>query len=180
MRGGKVVVTSGNPCLCGDCGGGPPPTTGACCIAGVCSIKTAAECATLGGNFAGVGTNCTTTPCVCPDPVIHADISIKFSGISVCPPFIDVSINGTFSATWDGFEWVGIGGKFKPSEFEDETDAFFFVNCVSGIFNVVYAADNIFTQQFFNGTGPLPSTSNAFVNCVSGGIGELGTSVISL
>ncbi len=38
------------------------PTTGACCLAnGMCSITTAAAC--IGGNFQGVGTSCTPSPC---------------------------------------------------------------------------------------------------------------------
>jgi hypothetical protein len=39
---------------------GGAPTTGSCCIAGVCSITTAAGCS---GNFGGVGTTCTPDPC---------------------------------------------------------------------------------------------------------------------
>ncbi len=42
----------------------PPAQVGACCLpSGNCSITTAAECATLGGTFQGVGTSCTPNPC---------------------------------------------------------------------------------------------------------------------
>ncbi len=60
---------------CDDCGGA---TTGACCIDGVCSIRSHDDCAGLGGIYQGNGIPCDPTPCiglccqpitVCPDPV---------------------------------------------------------------------------------------------------------------
>jgi len=41
----------------------PATATGACCIGGVCSIKTELDCLSQGGTYAGDGTNCTTHPC---------------------------------------------------------------------------------------------------------------------
>ncbi len=62
LRGNKVVVTTGNPCLCGDCGGGGGGgTTGACCDEfNNCTITTEAGCA---GTFQGIGTVCDPNPC---------------------------------------------------------------------------------------------------------------------
>lgn len=40
-----------------------PGTTGACCIDGVCSIKTRAECEAAGGTYQGDGTTCDQHPC---------------------------------------------------------------------------------------------------------------------
>jgi hypothetical protein len=47
----------GNYSICTDtpCGSS---FNGACCVDGVCSLKTSSECATLRGSFLGVGTNC--------------------------------------------------------------------------------------------------------------------------
>ncbi len=42
---------------CDDCGGG------ACCIAGVCSQKTLAECLSAGGGYFGDGTTCPSPDC---------------------------------------------------------------------------------------------------------------------
>ena len=42
----------------------PVTATGSCCISGVCSIKTELECLSLGGTYAGDGTDCTSNPCV--------------------------------------------------------------------------------------------------------------------
>jgi hypothetical protein len=48
--------------------GTPPPTpTGACCIAGVCSILTEAACILAGGTYQGDGTPCSPNPCTEPD-----------------------------------------------------------------------------------------------------------------
>ncbi len=88
ISGSKVVVTSGNPCACGDCGGPtPPPTnTGACCKDGECSVGTRAECDAVHGAYLGDGTNCvvnhcvdtTLGCCVCPDePDLCATIFVS-------------------------------------------------------------------------------------------------------
>lgn len=45
----------------------PPRVTGACCIAGVCSINTQANCELLGGVFLGADTECGETTCNDPD-----------------------------------------------------------------------------------------------------------------
>jgi len=43
-----------------------PPVTGACCVAGVCSVLTPAACATASGEYKGDNTACTPNPCVQP------------------------------------------------------------------------------------------------------------------
>ncbi|MEK6676289.1 MAG: IPTL-CTERM sorting domain-containing protein [Planctomycetota bacterium] len=52
-----VMSSSGGPCnptvLCA-----AVTPTGACCVAGVCSIQTAANCAAAGGSYLGDGTSC--------------------------------------------------------------------------------------------------------------------------
>jgi hypothetical protein len=40
--------------------------TGACCVAGVCSVLTPAACATASGEYKGDNTACTPNPCVQP------------------------------------------------------------------------------------------------------------------
>ncbi len=65
ISGSKVVVTSGGPCACGDCGGGGgggcPPGTGACCRGdGSCTCETEEQCIAGGGTFQGG--DC---PCCC-------------------------------------------------------------------------------------------------------------------
>jgi len=44
----------------------PPTVTGACCVAGLCSVRTQAECTSLGGSFQGAGSSCTPNPCAQP------------------------------------------------------------------------------------------------------------------
>ncbi len=68
LRGKKVIVTTGNPCLCGDCGGSTPSTPGACCHTdGSCDIQTSAGCASSGGAYQGDGTTCVDVDCTnCP------------------------------------------------------------------------------------------------------------------
>jgi hypothetical protein len=44
-------------------GGGSPGATGACCIGDVCSIRTAASCASAGGHYLGNGTTCSGVDC---------------------------------------------------------------------------------------------------------------------
>lgn len=41
----------------------PPPGAGACCIDGVCSLKTEAECQAAGGAFRGAGVACADDTC---------------------------------------------------------------------------------------------------------------------
>lgn len=55
MSGAKVVTTSGDPCPCGDCGGGGSGNTGACCNGISCSQTTEEGCE---GVFQGVGVPC--------------------------------------------------------------------------------------------------------------------------
>jgi len=50
-----------------NCGGGQVPT-GACCVAGSCSIQTAADCSAAGGAYQGDGTGCSPSPCGGGDP----------------------------------------------------------------------------------------------------------------
>ncbi len=44
----------------------PPVVSGACCVAGNCSVRTQTECTSQGGTFQGNGTTCTPNPCVLP------------------------------------------------------------------------------------------------------------------
>ncbi len=71
LRGNKVIVTTGDPCLCGDCGGGGG-ATGACCdIDGACHItRGEAICKEIYGDTAmyqGDGTVCDPNPCTQPE-----------------------------------------------------------------------------------------------------------------
>ncbi len=58
LSGGRVVTTPGQPCACGDCGGGGG--IGACCIDGECSQTTEADCA---GVWQGPGSECGDALC---------------------------------------------------------------------------------------------------------------------
>lgn len=44
--------------------GAPPVATGACCVAGVCSIKTQAQCTADGGVYIGDNTTCGAGTCL--------------------------------------------------------------------------------------------------------------------
>jgi len=58
-------------------GGGSPggAATGACCVGSVCSITTAADCASAGGIYQGDGTDCDPNPCLAGTIQIHAELS---------------------------------------------------------------------------------------------------------
>ncbi len=58
----KLIVNAGHQ-LSTACGG----PTGACCIAGVCSIKSSSACIAAGGTYYGDGKSCSPNPCLsCP------------------------------------------------------------------------------------------------------------------
>lgn len=53
------------------------PATGACCVAGTCTVQAADDCAMLGGEYIGDGTAC--EPGICPVPVYGGDIALGLS-----------------------------------------------------------------------------------------------------
>jgi hypothetical protein len=59
LKDSKVLLHSGSVAISNIC-----CCTGACCIGGVCSIHTAADCNSMGGNYRGDGTVCTPNPCI--------------------------------------------------------------------------------------------------------------------
>lgn len=103
---------------------GPTPTTGACCIDGICSITTEPDCTLMGGTYQGDGTDCDPNPCptptgACCDPFnictveSEADCEAAFgsylgdgttcAGVdcTCCPLFTDITMV-TFSVSVTG------------------------------------------------------------------------------
>ncbi len=100
LRGNKVIVTTGNPCLCGDCGGGG---TGACCVNGECSILSAADCLAAAGYYFGNGTDCSDDPCTLIGCCLYL-----FEGSSFCTtttPEICDTIPGSDFSGFSNFCW---------------------------------------------------------------------------
>ena len=68
-----------------------PSPSGACCLAGSCSIRTHAQCQALVGVFKGANTTCTPNPCVCLGDC-NCDGVIDFDDINA---FVDALSGGT-------------------------------------------------------------------------------------
>jgi len=71
------------------------PDTGACCIAGDCSITTEDDCVAGGGEYEGDGTGCDPNPCFVPQPTCLIISEIVHGAASGgCPKWIEITNTG--------------------------------------------------------------------------------------
>jgi hypothetical protein len=82
-----------------------PILIGACCVGSTCSVRTAAQCAALGGSFSGTGTTCAPNPCT---PVVcradtNCDGVVSFADIN---PFVQALGNlSAWQAAYPNCPW---------------------------------------------------------------------------
>ncbi len=124
------------------------------------------------GTLINVTRGRSTAAGVCPDPDAPT-VDITFSGLTICSPFSDVSLNGTFTLTnLTTGEWTGAGGEWSFSPF-----TVIALGCSDGVMTVQYYETSI-GFQFFLATGP-PATLPNGIMCDGGfQVGELGTATI--
>ncbi len=110
----------------------PSTVMGACCIDGVCSVTTEADCIEAGGTYQGNGVPCDPDPCAedCPR---NDNVCIEFSAIEACGCFdvnsnhyniTDIDLNGSFTLPKsldlpDLVQWEGFGGMVHFAKFSD-------------------------------------------------------------
>ncbi len=182
MVGGRVALSDG--CCCGGSG------AGACCVDGVCSSKTEADCNALGGKFLP-GQSCDPNPCICPNPN-KPTITLTYSGVEQCFPDDTVfppapfpngifTLGNTSPGNWavrvrwcrntDTNEWhTAVGDECEAGE--DTLDIDYSVICVDGTLTI---AD--FGFNFFQAVGTMPTLNNS-INCPAG-FGGSGTATVT-
>ncbi len=77
------------------------PATGACCLAGNCTIESEDDCTGMGGAYQGDGTDCDPNPCAEPVPaclIISEVVDATLSG--GCPRFIEIANTGLTDFTF--------------------------------------------------------------------------------
>ncbi len=173
MVGGKVALS--DDCCCGG--------AGACCLDGVCTSKTAAECAAIGGEF-HAGVSCDPNPCcdVCPDPNAPT-ITVIFTAITLCAPRTG-DVNGTFvlTNTAPGI-WQANGNSYTDGG--DTFATFIEVDCTSNVMAITMLSEDGFCQNVFvssNACPPGPVSNNPASASCDPGVGacaEGGTAGIS-
>jgi hypothetical protein len=106
-----------------------PPPTGACCIAGVCSVLSEADCIAAGGTYQGDGTTCDPDPCggggSLPD-TFYVSFRIRFNADEAGGggyPFV-FNISGDYS-TSKAFE-LGLYYTGDPSVYDVINTQFYF------------------------------------------------------
>ncbi len=126
----------------------------------------------VGGKVALSDDCCCGTPGVCPDPDAPT-IDVTFAGLTICPPFTDISLNGTFTLTrLTTGEWTGNGGAWSFG-----APTLIAVGCNDGVMAVQYYDSGI-GFVFFLATGPPAMLPNG-ITCDGGfQVGQFGTAGI--